>query len=331
VRDGGGLILLPGPPPGLSRYAGGVLGAELTVVPSGAVTIGSDPEPTAEAREMLAWDDDAARGDRAWRAAAPLSDVMPIRAGAGDRVAIRSRGGDTPLWMLRRLGRGQALLVNGTGVWRWSLSSFDELAAERGRRLWRRAVHWIAEPVQGEPLRVRPERWLSAGGEPVRLFATLQDAGFHPVAGAVVEGEVQDAAGRTRHVSFEPRAAGSYEAVLENPPPGRYRASVRAVASAQPGAGELGRAGTEFAVDRWSLEQARTLPDSSTLAAVAQASGGGVSGAAGASRWARGLRTRALARTRVESVRLWESPWVFAVVVGALSLEWAWRRKRGLP
>jgi len=44
-----------------------------------------------------------------------------------------------------------------------------------------------------------------------------------------------------------------------------------------------------------------------------------------------GLPTRALARTRTESTRLWESPWVFAVVVGLLSLEWAWRRRRGLP
>ena len=331
THEGGGLLLFGGPPPGLSRYGGGALGAELKVESSDAATIGSDPEPTLEAREMLGWDDDAARGDRAWRAAAPLSDVIAIHAGAGDRVAIKSRGGTTPLWMLRRLGRGQALFVNGTGVWRWSLSPFDDLSAERGRRLWRRAVHWIAEPVQGEPLRVRPERWLSASGEPVRLFATLQDAGFHPVAGATVEGEVQDAAGKTQRVTFEPRATGSYEAVLENPPPGRYRVNVRAVAANQAGAGELGRATTEFAVDRWSLEEARTLPDSSTLAAVAQASGGLVSDAAGAARWARRLPTRALARTRTESLRLWESPWVFAIVVGALSLEWAWRRKRGLP
>jgi hypothetical protein len=331
VRGGGGLLLLGGPPPGLARYGGGALGAELAVEPSDAAAIGSGPEPTPEARELLGWDDDAARGERAWRAAAPLSEVMPLRAGGGDRVVLAARGSDTPLWVLRRLGRGQALLVNGTGLWRWSLSPFDDLGAERGRRLWRRAVHWIAEPVQGEPLRVRPERWLSAGGEPVRLFATLQDAAFRPVAGATVEGEAQDASGKTQRVTFEPRAAGSYEAVLENPAPGRYRLNVRAVASAQAGAGELGRAATEFAVDRWSLEQARTLPDSSTLAGVAQASGGGVSGAAGAARWARGLKTRALARTRTESARLWESPWVFALAVGALSLEWAWRRKRGLP
>ncbi len=258
--------------------------------------------------------------------------MQPLRAGAGDRLVIGTQGRGTPLWMLRRLGRGQALLVNGTGLWRWSLAPFDELSAERGRRLWRRAVHWIAEPVQGEPLRVRPERWLSAAGEPVRLFATLQDAAFRPLPGATVEGEVQDAAGRSQRVAFEPRAAGSYEAVLDHPPAGRYRVSVRARTGA-PGAGatERGRAVSEFAVDTWSLEQARTLPDSATLATLARASGGRMGVARDAARWARGLPTRALARSRTESVRLWESPWVFALVVGALSVEWAWRRKRGLP
>ena len=332
VHDGGGLLLLGGPPPGLARYRAGALGAELAIESSDEAAIGSGPEPSPEGREMLAWDDDVARGERAWRAAAPLSDVMPLRAGGGDRVVLAARGGATPLWALRRLGRGQVLFVNGTGLWRWSLSPFDDLSAERGRRLWRRAVHWIAEPVQGEPLRVRPERWLSAGGEPVRLFATLQDQAFRPVAGATVEGEVQDAAGKAERVTFEPRAAGSYEAVLENPPPGRYRVNVRAqTPGARPGGVERGRASTEFAVDGWSLEEARTLPDSAALAAVAGASGGRMSGAAEAARWARGLPTRALARTRTESVRLWESSWVFGFVVGALSLEWAWRRKRGLP
>ncbi|MBI1798454.1 MAG: hypothetical protein HYR73_02075 [Candidatus Eisenbacteria bacterium] len=52
-----------------------------------------------------------------------------------------------------------------------------------------------------------------------------------------------------------------------------------------------------------------------------------------ASDLARGARvpTGALARGRPESVRLWESPWLFALVVGALSVEWFLRRRRGLP
>ena len=97
------------------------------------------------------------------------------------------------------------------------------------------------------------------------------------------------------------------------------------------GGRDVGHAGTEFAVDRWSLEEARTLPDSAGLAAVANATGGRVAAAGEASRLARTLQGRALTHTRTESSRMWESPWVFAMVVGALSIEWAWRRRRGLP
>jgi hypothetical protein len=216
--------------------------------------------------------------------------------------------------------------VNGTGVWRWSLSSTDELTAERGRRLWRRVVRWLAEPVQGEPLRVRPERWLFAGGERVRLFATLQDAEFRPVAGAAIEAELLAEGARPRRVRFEPRAAGSYVAELDGLPAARYRVNARATRG-----GELGRASAEFAIDRWSLEMTQTLPDSATLAALAAATGGRFAAGDDLARWARGLETRALARGHGQTVRLWESPWLFALVIGALGVEWAWRRRRGLP
>jgi hypothetical protein len=329
VRGGGGLLALGGSPPGLARLRGGHLGAELSpALDPGRAAPSASPEPAAGGGEVLAWDDDAARGDAAWRDAAPLNDLAPIVPGAGDRVLIAARGGNgPPLVIARRVGRGQAVLVNGTGVWRWSLSGHDELSAERGRRLWRRLVRWLSEPVQGEPLRVKPERWLSAGGEPVRLFASLQDSGFRPVPGAALEGEVQDGSGRTRRLTFVPRTPGSYVATLDDPRAGRYRVTVRA----QKGGSELGRATSEFAVDRWSLEESRAEPDTATLAAIAAASGGSATTADRAGAWARGLPARAIARPRSESHRLWESPWAFALVVGMLSIEWAWRRRRGLP
>ncbi len=328
VRGGGGLLALGGAAPGLARFRGGRLGPQLALgIDQGTPLRSGSPEPSAEASELLSWDDDPQRGARAWRAAAPLSDLTPVIPGGGDRVLIGTRGGGPPLLVARRIGRGQALFLNGTGLWRWSLSGHDDLSAERGRRLWRRLIRWLAEPVQGEPLRVKPERWLTARGEPVRLFASLQSADFKPVAGATIDGEAQDAAGRTIRLAFAPRAAGSHEATLEDPAPGRYRVAVRAAR----GGIELGRASSEFAVDRWSLEEARAEPDSATLAAIAAASGGRTAPAAAAASWARSLPSRAIARRRSESLRLWESAWVFAVVVGLLSIEWAWRRRRGLP
>ena len=44
----------------------------------------------------------------------------------------------------------------------------------------------------------------------------------------------------------------------------------------------------------------------------------------------RSLDLRSLVRQRTTSTRLWESPWLFALVVAMLSVEWGWRRRRGL-
>ena len=327
ARRGGGVLVLGGGAPGLARFRAGTRGAELGLPGDPAPGRPANPLPTAEGRELMAWDEDPARGEQAWRTAAPLNDVTAVRLGGGDRPLLSSGDGNLPLLIARRVGRGQVLLVNGSGFWRWSLTGLDEFAGERSRRLWRRLVRWLAEPVQGEPLRVQPERWLSARGEPVRLLASLQDAEFKPVGGATVRGEVIDERGRRTAMSFEARERGSYVATLEGLPAGRYRGAARATRGAQ----ELGAATGEFAVDRWSLEEARAEPDSASLAAVARGAGGRTTAAGSVAAWARALPARALALRRSDSVRLWESPWIFAVVVGALSLEWIWRRRRGLP
>ncbi len=328
VRAGGGLLVFGGSGPGrLAAHARGPLAVELRVTVRGELPGEVPPEPQAAATEVLAWDDDPARGAQAWRAAAPLADVLDLAPGGGDRVMIAGARGGTPLLFSRRAGRGPVLLVNGTGTWRWSMSATDPMQTDRGRLLWRRLVRWLSEPVQGEPLRVRPERWVVSAGEPVRLLATLQDDAFRPVAGAVVRGEATDATGRRATLAFAPREGGSYVAALDTLPPGRWRVSVSATRAGR----DLGRAATEFAVDRWSLEALRADPDSATLAAVTRASGGSLAPSGDAGAWARALDARTLVRRRTASNRLWESPWFFAAVVAALGVEWAWRRRRGLP
>ena len=326
VRGGGGLLLLAGPEPGAGRFARGALARELTFArlapPAGPV----GPEPQPAGAELLAWDDDPARGARAWREAAPLAEAASIAPSAADRVLLAGRNGGPPLWLARAVGRGQVLLVNGGGTWRWSLNALDELAGERGRRLWRKTVRWLAEPVHGEPLRVTAERRLVPGGEPVRLDALLQDERFRPVAGAEVRAELTGPAGASLRVAFAPGGPGAYTASFPSPGPGRWQVTARAIRAGR----ELGRARAEFVVDRWTLEALRAQPDSGSLAAIAEASGGSMTRASQAERWARSLDTRSLVRQRSASTRLWESPWLFALVVAMLSLEWGWRRRRGL-
>ena len=266
---------------------------------------------------------------QAWRVAAPLASVQPLRAGGGDRVLLGSGGGGPPLLFSRRAGRGPVLLVNGTGFWRWSLSGTDALAADRGRRLWRRIARWLAEPVQGEPLRVVPERWLTPAGEPVRLFATLQDDTFRPVAGAHVGGR-GDRRPRTAHaLALRARAsAGSYVATLPAPAAGRWQVS----AARAPWRAATWRA--RAASSRWTLEpgaaarRARQRDAGRGRERERRARDGrGATPGTGRTR-SRRVRWRGAAPA---SARLWESPWVFALVVAVLAAEWIWRRRRGLP
>ena len=161
----------------------------------------------------------------------------------------------------------------------------------------------------------------------MRLLATLQDEQFEPVGDAELTGDATDGAGHSRALVFAPAEEGSYSVALDGLPAGRWQVSVRAEKAGR----ELGRARSEFAVDRWSLEALRAEPDSATLAAVAEASGGRTTVASNAGQWAGALETRALTRRRTSSARLWESPWLFAAIVTLLSAEWITRRRRGLP
>ena len=188
-------------------------------------------------------------------------------------------------------------------------------------------MRWLAEPVQSEPLRVSAERRLVPGGEPVRLDGLLQDPQYRPIAGAELRGEIAGADGRSRPIAFTPGEPGAYTASFASPGPGRWQVSVHASKAGR----ELGRARSEFVVDRWTLEALRAQPDSAAMAAIAAASGGSFGLARDAGAWARSLAPRSLVRHRAASTRLWESPWLFALVVGMLSAEWAWRRRRGLP
>jgi hypothetical protein len=161
----------------------------------------------------------------------------------------------------------------------------------------------------------------------VRLDALLQDAQFRAVSGADVRGELNGPGGRPRPIVFTPGGAGAYTATFPSPGPGRWTVSVRATRDGR----ELGHARSEFAVDRWTLEALRAQPDSAAMAAIAAASGGHAGRASDVTAWAHALDPRALVRHQRASTRLWESPWLFALVVGMLSAEWMWRRRRGLP
>lgn len=266
----------------------------------------------------------------------PLHDVSPLATRPGDRVLVDGAGGQAPLLLLRRLGRGQVLIVNGGGLWRWGFSGSDPAAPDRYRRLWANALRALAEPTQTEPLRVTTDRPLLARGQDVGVTASLQDASFQPVSGAEVEARWVAVSGLDggpppeiggAPVSLLDQGDGSYAGHRPPLPPGRYRVEARA----RQGGRVVADASSEFVVDSWSPEVQAVEPDRATLERMAQASGGRVVDADGVEELVGSLVAGDTRPTSWREYRLWENPFFYLLILGFLSTEWWLRRRRGLP
>jgi hypothetical protein len=339
AQGGGGLALWSGEGAGGSSLAalrGTELGRAAAIdLAGGPPSQELTPElPPGEPHDIARIDDDPVTARRLFAGFAPLSGVAPLATRAGDQLVLEAAGSPTPLLLLRRTGRGRALLVNGSGLWRWGLSGAGAAGADRYARLWGAALRALAEPAQSEPLRVAAERPLFAEGEPVAVSASLLDAGFQPVDGAAVEVRLEAVGGLEG--SPTPRApggalrlaaqgGGSYAGRWPPLAPGRYRvvAAARGRVSAT--------ATSEFVVDAWSPEYQSVEPDRRTLERAAGVSGGQVVAPARLGELARRVAARAATAGRVRERRLWEDPLAYAALVALLSGEWFLRRRRGLP
>ncbi len=329
VTAGGSTIVLGGAARnGVLALASGPLGPALGIARTAGSTLLPEASPAlteaGRASDLVRLDDDSAVNFGLWGALPPLQNVQPLAVSATDRVDVADAGGRVALIAERRVGRGKVVFVNGAATYRWGFSAADVESGRRYERLWGNLLRALSEPAQSEALRLVPERPLVSRGEVVRLEAALQNARFQPVAGARVTARLSGP--QSRDIGLESRGEGAYGAALSGLPPGRYTVS----ANAQVGGRAIGNANATFWVDAQSAEWQDVAPDPGLLAAVAVASGGasvkpGDEGGIPASLTA--SRPRA---GRERTVRLWESPFAFAMIASLLSAEWWFRRRRGL-
>ena len=162
-------------------------------------------------------------------------------------VALSGSGHNWYLWLLTAVAGSSDVFLGGWIAYSNRMKESElgvavELIEREGADT---IAAFFAEPVQGEPLRVTPERRLVAGGEDVTLDAILQDATFKPLSGADVRGEITGPGGALQRFVFAPGGAGAYRATVPSPGEGRWQVSVRATRDGR----EVGRARNEFVVE----------------------------------------------------------------------------------
>lgn len=221
-----------------------------------------------------------------------------------------------------RVGAGRVLTLLTNESWRWRYRTGERYH----ERFWRQLVHYAAEPpyltstdrmaFDADTLSVEPNQPVHVRA---RRLMDLEESGELRVR-IVKRDTVVD------EVAMTPLAAGRYERTLPALPEGDY--TLELVDPARP-----------QQVTLWlPLQVAQTVapelaelsPDEALLRRLAEASGGRVLGLDEVGQLPALIDGVLARRPQTVQETLWDSPYLFALVLGCLSLEWALRKRLGL-
>jgi hypothetical protein len=152
---------------------------------------------------------------------------------------------------------------------------------------------------------------------PVRLLTTEGGAGT--VAHVTVRPE---GGGTPLEATLEPSGDGAYTGTL-NLPPGVHRLQ----ASLVRGGRAVGRDSARVAVGQGGLEYEALAAEPATLERLASGSGGTAAPIEQSQRVLERLRRPNASRTRLAEVDLFHNPLLFALLIAALTVEWALRKR----
>lgn len=230
----------------------------------------------------------------------------------------------------------RSLAVLGYGLYRWKLMGYAATQV-RGTPptvdLWAQFVdnltQWLLESERERFVQIRTTKRFYAAGETVQFWASVSDPNGNPVENATVR-LVLTTGTTSRELFLRPTGEGTYQGQLSGLPAGDYAFRGEALLGGQP----LGSDRGVFSIGDAGLEERSLRADAQLLRTLAQRTGGAffpADSAAAAWQFLKQLPTlRPVLRTLRRELLLWSSPWLLALALGTLTLEWTLRRRWGL-
>lgn len=316
----------------MGRFFGDVLPVEPAQVRPTYVEAGVGPTAGGETHPIL----EEAGVDPSQLTRLPPLQISETRwalqPGARTLLAVR-RGGrtfSTPALAIRQSGPIRSAALLGVGVWRWRTLPPD-LDALSGvlNGLTSGAVRWTTAARDRRPVRIRADRSLFDSRERVTLSGEVYTEALQPVEDADVTLTIRGA-GRTLSVPMRPVGNGRYSADAGSLPPGSY--AVEGVAAR--GGERLGSDRALFGVGEVAVEFREPGADVELMRLLAERSGGETVPLDSLAEWLDDLRAEGglddRPVERVEETPLLSIPWLLALCVGLLTVEWVSRKRLGM-
>lgn len=352
VKDGGGFVMIGGD---LSFASGGYAGTPIEEIlpvelpPRTATTVIDEapfrPELTEAGQRhpitQLAFDPQS--NSRIWSslpeqhgtnlvmAAKPHATVLATHPRIG------TKEGKMPVIAVSEMGGGRVMALTTDSTWRWGLEHLGTGGTPREYQVfWNSAIRWLIKDPELKLLRVEMGQDEYNPGDVIDATVRVQQSDYTPAAN--IEGTFV-----VSHRSFQSVATGKHDsrlvteqsfvtdtdgnATIEVPVDGVGVWTV--VARAQTPSGDLRDEDVGLAVSS-AAELRDVLPRPGLLRVLATAGGGSAVSATGVDRSAlRFEPPRTVRVNRREVIQVWDSFWVFALILALLGCEWTLRRRWG--
>lgn len=235
-------------------------------------------------------------------------------------------GESKPLLVTQRYGSGRTAALATLSTWRWKM--LRDAADTRHERFWRQMVHWLAENAY-DPInialseeRIEPESELS-------IQLSLFDPEYNPLPKADIAAAVIDPAGNRQPLQFLPDLTeeGEYQAPFITADAGVYSINIEL----KKDGATVEKQQLSFLSDYGKEEFYNATLKRNLLENMASLTGGRYYEPSQAGDIPFYLKTAKSNRSFLTSEYLWDLPLLFFLIVLILSIEWVYRRQKGLP
>lgn len=275
-----------------------------------------------------------ADSDARFKALPPLSSVNRVtrlKPGASTllvgRAAGDAPGQDRVVLAFQRYGRGRAFAFPVQDSWRWQMHADVAADDTSHETFWRQMLRQLVNGVDG-PVSASVSSGLVAPGAPVFIRADVSDDTFIRVNDAVVKATIRTPDGEVQEVSLRWTVDkdGEYVGEFRGEERGIYEIRVAGTRAGK----SLGEDTLHIRVEDLPVEFRSAEMKGDLLRRIAGETGGRFYTPATVSQLAEDLTYSPRNASVVDEKELWDMPALFLGILVALSIEWLYRKQRGL-
>ena len=234
-----------------------------------------------------------------------------------------------PLLASQRYGSGRSMSLTTASTWRWQMML--PAADESHETLWRQILRWLAVSAP-ERITIEFDREFYSVGDEVSVKATVLNNEYEAANDATLWMQTANPLEEfiDAPMEWDIEADGVYRANFIAEVEGVYSLLVDVASAAAEAGDSSSQKRAAFVVTPSLREYTNAELDSGLMGRIAELSGGRYFDMADASELMSTIEFTPNAYSREVQIDLWDSPWLLALIILLLCVDWISRRTKGL-